>query len=78
MQRNNAAIAKLPIRLNYLSAEIFRSQKAIFQEAEDVICLKLSGILEEQAIEYLNKAEKHGNGAQWAQQSIMAFHDFHK
>ena len=40
--------------------------------------LKLSGTLEEQAIEYLNKAEKQENGAQWTQQSIMAFHDFHK
>jgi hypothetical protein len=40
--------------------------------------LKLSGTLEEQAIEYLNKAQKQENGAQWAQQSIMAFHDFHK
>jgi hypothetical protein len=34
--------------------------------------------VQEQAIEYLNKAEKQENGAQWAQQSIMAFHDFHK
>jgi hypothetical protein len=40
--------------------------------------LKLSGTLEEQAIEYLNKAEKQENGAQWAKQSTMAFHDFHK
>ena len=40
--------------------------------------LKLSGTLEEQAIEYLNKAEKQENGAQWTQQSIMVFHDFHK
>ena len=37
--------------------------------------LKLSGTLEEQAIEYLYKAEKHENGAQWTQQSIMVFHD---
>jgi hypothetical protein len=26
----------------------------------------------------MNKAQKQENGAQWAQQSIMAFHDFHK
>jgi hypothetical protein len=39
MQRNNAATAKLPIILIYLCAEIFRSQKAIPQEAEDVIRL---------------------------------------
>jgi hypothetical protein len=37
--------------------------------------LKLSATLEEQAIEYLNKAETQENGAQWAQQSIMAFHE---
>jgi integrase len=38
--------------------------------------LKLPGSLEEQAIEFLNKAKQ--NGAQWAQQSIMIFLDFHK
>jgi hypothetical protein len=38
--------------------------------------LKLPGPLEEQAIEFLNKAKQ--NSAQWAQYSIMAFLDFHK
>jgi integrase len=38
--------------------------------------LKLSEPLEEQAIEFLNKAKQ--NSAQWAQYSIMTFLDFHK
>jgi hypothetical protein len=40
--------------------------------------LKLSGSLQEQAIEFLNKAKQQENGAQWAQYSIMVFLDSHK
>jgi hypothetical protein len=38
--------------------------------------LKLSGSLEEQAKDFLDKARR--NGIQWAQDSIMIFLDFHK
>ena len=40
--------------------------------------LKLSGSLQEQAIEFLNKAKQQESGAQWAQYSIMVFLDSHK
>ena len=40
--------------------------------------LEVLGSLEEQAIEFLNKAKAQENGAQWAQHNIMAFLDFHK
>lgn len=38
--------------------------------------LELSNSLEEQSVEFLNKAKIHGT--QWAQHSLMVFLDFHK
>jgi hypothetical protein len=40
--------------------------------------LKLPASLEEQATEFINTAKTRENGSQWAQNSIMAFLDFHK
>jgi hypothetical protein len=69
MQRNNAATAKLPI---YLCAEIFRSQKAIPQETEDVIRLS-------QIIRYIGRAsyrvsELSGKTGEWISMGPAKYH----
>jgi hypothetical protein len=69
MQRNNAATAKLPI---YLCAEILRSQKAIPQEAEDVIRLS-------QIIRYIGRAsyrvsELSGKTGEWISMGPAKYH----